>query len=158
MLINADTDTSAFQGADWVFTADVQPFTAAAGVSGGVSEAPAITAAPSVSGIARDGSTLTAANGIWSGSAPMAYGRQWRRCDAGGAACEDIAGATGNRYTATEADVGHALRVRVAASNGAGGAAASHRRPRPWPRSRPRSPAPPLRSTTRRRRSARRCT
>ncbi len=50
----------------------------------------------------------------------MAYARQWRRCDAGGTPATDIAGATGPRYTATEADVGHALRVRVGASNGGG--------------------------------------
>jgi hypothetical protein len=124
VLANADTDTTAFQGGDWVFSADAQPFTAAAGASGGVSEAPVNTAAPTVSGVARDGSQLTAANGAWSGSAPMAYARQWRRCDSDGGACTDIAGATGARYTATEADIGHALRVRVDASNGAGAAGA----------------------------------
>ena len=123
VLVNSDTDTSSFQGGDWVFSAEAQPFTAAAGVSAGVSQAPANTAPPTVSGVARDGSQLTAANGAWSGSAPMVYARQWRRCDSGGSACEDIGGATGARYTATEADIGHTLRVRVDASNGAGGAA-----------------------------------
>jgi hypothetical protein len=124
VLANADKDTTGFQGGDWVFSAEAQPFTAAAGVSGSVSEAPVNTAAPTVSGVARDGSQLTAANGAWSGSAPMAYLRQWRRCDSGGGACEDIASADGARYTATEADVGHTLRVRVDASNGAGNATA----------------------------------
>ena len=77
-----------------------------------------------MSGVARDGSQLTAANGAWSGSAPLAFARQWRRCDSDGSACADIAGATGARYTATEADIGHALRVRVDASNGADAAGA----------------------------------
>ena len=120
VLVNADTDTTAFQGGDWVFSADAQPFTAAVGVSGGVSEQPVNTAAPTVSGVARDGSQLTAANGAWSGSASMEYTRQWRRCDGGGNACVDIAAATGARYTATQADIGHTLRVQVTASNGAG--------------------------------------
>jgi hypothetical protein len=50
----------------------------------------------------------------------MAYARQWRRCDSVGNACVDIATATGKQYTATEADIGHALRVQVDASNGVG--------------------------------------
>jgi hypothetical protein len=54
----------------------------------------------------------------------MTYARQWRRCDSDGSACVDIAGATGKQYTATGDDIGHALRVRVDASNGAGDASA----------------------------------
>jgi hypothetical protein len=119
VLANADMDTTGFQGGDWVFSADAQTFTASAGASGSTSEAPVNTGAPTVSGVARDGSALSASNGTWTGSAPMQYGRQWRRCAGDGGGCEDIAGATGAQYMATEDDVGHALRVRVDASNDA---------------------------------------
>jgi hypothetical protein len=124
VLVNADTDTTKFEGGDWVFSHDAQLFTAAAGASGAASEAPANTAVPVVSGLPREGSQLTATNGTWSGSAPMAYTRQWLRCDSDGNGCEDITNANGPHYTATEADLGHALRVSVGASNGAGDASA----------------------------------
>ena len=117
VLVNSDTDTTKFEGGDWVFSADAQPFTASAGVSGGVLQAPANTAAPTVSGTARDGSQLTATNGAWSGSAPMAYARQWRRCDTGGSACADIDGATGAHYLLAPDDIGHTIRARVTAGN-----------------------------------------
>jgi hypothetical protein len=124
VLVNADTDTTAFQGGDWVFSADAQPFIAAAGVSGSTSATPANTTLPSVTGTPQDGQVLTARNGAWSGSAPMAYARQWSRCDGAGAGCADIPLATGMTYTATAADVGKTVRVRVDASNGAGNASA----------------------------------
>jgi RHS repeat-associated protein len=82
--------------------------------------APSNTTAPTISGAARDGETLTAAAGAWTGTAPIAYTRQWRRCDADGAACADIDGATGPSYLLAAADVGHRLRVVVTASNAAG--------------------------------------
>ncbi|MEA2310774.1 MAG: hypothetical protein QOE28_742, partial [Solirubrobacteraceae bacterium] len=118
VLVNADTVPVAFQGGDWVFAADGEPFSAAAGVSGAASETPANTTAPSITGVPRDGSRLTAANGVWSGSAPMTYARRWERCDSGGDACADVAGATAAGYTATEDDVGHRLRVAVTGGNG----------------------------------------
>ena len=40
VLANADTDTTKFEGGDWVFSADAQPFTAAAGGSGGIAQPP----------------------------------------------------------------------------------------------------------------------
>lgn len=39
---------------------------------------------------------------------------QWERCDAAGAACVDIGGATGASYLQTAADVGHTIRLRGA--------------------------------------------
>ncbi len=118
VLVNADTDTTAFQGGDWVFAADQQPFGAAAAASASTASAPVNTALPTVTGTPRDGSTLSAANGAWSGSAPMTYARQWRRCgDDTPASCDDIPGATAATYTATEQDVGQRVRVRVTASN-----------------------------------------
>jgi hypothetical protein len=86
--------------------------------------APANTSSPTVSGTAQQGQTLTATNGSWSGSTPMAYAHQWRRCNASGGACSDIGGATSASYTLAAADVGQTIRARVTASNSAGSAGA----------------------------------
>ena len=79
--------------------------------------APANTSAPDVSGTAEQGQTLNASAGSWSGSTPMAYGYQWRRCDASGGACTNVSGATGTSFTLAVDDVGATLRVRVTATN-----------------------------------------
>jgi hypothetical protein len=75
---------------------------------------------PTATGTARTGETLTAGNGTWSGTVPMTFTRQWRRCDADGLACADIGGATGTTYTLTDTDIGKRIRVRVTATNAAG--------------------------------------
>ena len=82
--------------------------------------APVGTAAPEITGIARDGETLTASPGTWTGTEPITYSYAWQRCDAAGASCDPIAGATGETYTAGAADVGSRLRVEVTATNAAG--------------------------------------
>ena len=56
--------------------------------------APSNTALPVVSGTAEVGQTLSASQGSWSGSTPMSFAYQWRRCDGSGAGCVDVAGAT----------------------------------------------------------------
>ena len=81
---------------------------------------PANSQPPAISGTARDGDTLTASTGTWSGSGPITFSYQWRRCDSGGSACADIPSATGSTYVLTPADVGKRLRVRVTATNSAG--------------------------------------
>ena len=79
--------------------------------------APANTVPPSVSGTFKEGSTLTAAPGTWSGSPAPTFTYQWQRCDATGGACVDLAGATSTTDAAVASDVGNTLRVKVTATN-----------------------------------------
>ena len=74
------------------------------------------------------------------------YAYQWQRCDADGANCVDIAGATDDTYTPTAADVGHTLRAEVTATNDAGSTTTTTPRARrcrrpPIPTTSPASPA-----------------
>jgi hypothetical protein len=80
-------------------------------------QAPASTAPPTISGTPQLGQTLTASPGSWTGPQPITLSYQWRRCDQFGGSCGDIAGAAGQTYQLTSADVGHSLRVRVTAKN-----------------------------------------
>jgi len=87
--------------------------------------APAATALPAISGTAAAGRVLTASTGSWSGTVPMTYGYRWQRCNATGASCVAVPGATGRSYTVSATDVKRTLRVVIAARNGAGSAAAT---------------------------------
>lgn len=78
---------------------------------------PVNTAVPDIDGTARAGERLSASTGRWTGTAPIDYGYQWQRCDAKGAGCANIAGATASGYVAGAADVGATLRVVVSAGN-----------------------------------------
>ena len=82
--------------------------------------APSNVTVPAVSGVARDDQTLTTTIGGWSGTAPLGYAVQWQRCDALGAGCVDIAGATAWSYVLTGADIGATVRSEVTATNAAG--------------------------------------
>jgi hypothetical protein len=86
---------------------------------------PAVSSPPSISGTAKQGQTLTAQPGTWTGTAPIAYAYAWQRCDGSGSGCVAIAGAGAASYTATSADVGSTLRIAVTATNSAGGATAT---------------------------------
>lgn len=86
--------------------------------------APANTSLPAVSGTARQGSTLQATTGSWSGS-PSSYAYQWRRCDSGGGACVAINGSGSPSYALVSADVGSTIRVAVTAASSAGSATAT---------------------------------
>lgn len=74
---------------------------------------------PSLSGTATEGQSLIASRGSWSG-APTSYAYQWQDCDSSGAGCVDVATATNSTYRLSASDVGHAVRVVVNATNGAG--------------------------------------
>jgi hypothetical protein len=78
--------------------------------------APTPVAKPTVDGTPQVGEVLTAKPGTWTdANAGLAY--QWQRCDASGAACADIAGATATTYTAADTDAGSTIRVEVTATN-----------------------------------------
>ena len=100
--------------------------TAASAPSAGVGiDPPVATADPDVAGTPVDGSTLTADPGTWTGTGPIDFDYQWQRCDAAGANCVDIAGATDETYTLDSDDVGSTVRVVVTGDNGEQGSAAS---------------------------------
>jgi hypothetical protein len=82
--------------------------------------APTNTSPPTIAGTARENETLTAHEGTWSGTAPIAYAYEWRRCNAAGADCSDIGSATSKTYVLQSSDVDRTLRVSVTASNSAG--------------------------------------
>jgi hypothetical protein len=82
--------------------------------------APKNTSPPTISGTAQEGQTLKADPGTWTGSTPMDFSYQWRRCGVGGGNCRNIGNATDNIYTLTSDDVGHRLRVLVTAVNSDG--------------------------------------
>lgn len=64
------------------------------------------------------GNAAFANNGTWRGGAGRAYAFQWQRCDALGAACADIAGATLRRLIVPPEAAGGTLRVSVTATSG----------------------------------------
>ncbi|HET9324714.1 MAG TPA: hypothetical protein VFO03_12615 [Gaiellaceae bacterium] len=81
---------------------------------------PANTTPPTISGTARDGDTLTAGEGAWTGTDPITFTYQWQRCDANGLNCANLAGATSGTYAVQTSDVNHRLRVGVTAKNTSG--------------------------------------
>ena len=72
--------------------------------------------------------------GAWEGGKPLTFTYQWRRCDAAGANCAPISGATAESYRPVSADVGHSLKVFVTATSAAGARTPRPFRPPPSPR------------------------
>jgi hypothetical protein len=92
--------------------------------SAATKDAPKNTKAPSISGTAQLDQTLTADPGTWSGTQPITFSYQWRRCDKQGNNCASIGGETARTYDIRTQDLGNTIRVRVAAKNGDGTARA----------------------------------
>lgn len=80
---------------------------------------PTIKTLPSISGTPEVGYVLSAFRGTWTGH-PTSFHFQWLRCDTAGNGCAAVPGANGRIYSLTNADLGHTLRVTVAARNGSG--------------------------------------
>jgi hypothetical protein len=94
-------------------------------VSSAPATAPRVTAFPAITGTPTVGATLAATNGTWTGTEPITYAYQWQRCDATGASCAAISGATAQTYKVTTTDQQNRLRVVVTGTNAAGSAAAA---------------------------------
>jgi len=78
---------------------------------------PVATTAPTMTGVARVGSVLTGAAGTWDGVPAPTLTLAWQRCNAAGAGCAPIRGATVSTYRATAADRGSTLRFAVTGAN-----------------------------------------
>lgn len=72
--------------------------------------------APNLLGSPEETKSLTVQRGTWTGTT-MTFTYQWQRCDAVGASCATLPGATGLSYSLGAADVGRTMRVRVSAAN-----------------------------------------
>ena len=80
------------------------------------SDRPWASARPSIGGIAAVGRELKPNLDVWAGDPVL--GRQWLRCDASGAGCADIPGATGDSYVPGDADIGHTIALRETGTEG----------------------------------------
>ena len=101
---------------------------ALAGTAGSAAQqqyGPSNTSPPTISGTPREGETLTANPGSWSGTGPIVFAYQWQRCGQNGANCSNIVGATAQTYRLTSPDVGRTLRVVVTATHATGSSTAT---------------------------------
>jgi len=95
-----------------------------AATAGPNADPPRNTAAPTISGTPREGATLRASPGSWSGTQPISYAYQWIRCNAQLGNCTPLRHKTSRHYALRAADVGRRLIVSVMAKNAAGGRSA----------------------------------
>jgi hypothetical protein len=91
---------------------------------GGDVAGPSHSAPPSIRGVARRGVRLTGSVGLWAGVGTLAYKYQWYRCNADGAHCSAIHGATKTTYRTVPADSGRMLGFTVRATDSTGTASA----------------------------------
>lgn len=85
--------------------------------------APTNTVLPAISGTVEDGATLTAFEGVWTGSPAFTY--QWQQDTAGNGTFANITGATAKTLPLVTGYVGNAIRVVVTGTNTAGSASAT---------------------------------
>lgn len=115
-LVQADVDRTVrvlvtARNADGPTTANSKPSPVI-----GDNAAPKVVSEPTISGAAAVGQELTANPGAWT-NIPDRYAYQWQQCDASGAGCAAIAGATGRVFGVRSADLGRTIRVEVTAIN-----------------------------------------
>jgi hypothetical protein len=94
--------------------------TATGAVLGRDVRGPASTVRPAITGVAETEAQLTASTGRWEGSGAIRYAYQWYRCDADGAHCSSVRGATTTTYTTVAADAGKTLGFTVRATDATG--------------------------------------
>ena len=82
----------------------------------GTELAPIAVTPPTITGTAQQGQTLTATPGTWT-AADATFTYQWEKCDAAGANCVAVAGATAQTYLVAPTDVGATFVVVVTAAN-----------------------------------------
>ena len=87
--------------------------------------APSPATPPSIVGAAQSGRALAAVPGTWAGGKPVSFAYQWQSCDAAGANCQPVPGATAEKYVPSAGDVGHSIVVVVTATSGQGAGSAS---------------------------------
>jgi hypothetical protein len=73
--------------------------------------------APSIAGTAQVPNTLQLVRPLWEATPDTRWTIQWRRCDAAGANCADIAGANGQVYKLGSDDIDQTVRVLSIATN-----------------------------------------
>ncbi len=87
---------------------------------------PRSRSAPRISGKTSVGHRLAAGRGKWTWT-PTKFRYQWLRCSASGSRCVAIKKASRATYRLAKKDAGHRLRLRVTATNAAGGRSATSR-------------------------------
>jgi hypothetical protein len=85
---------------------------------------PVPSTGPTVIGTAAAGKLLTGLSGTWAGFGNIAYKFQWYRCNAAGAACTSVHGATSPSYPLGLRDVGQTVGLAVLATDTTGTATA----------------------------------
>jgi hypothetical protein len=81
-------------------------------------------APPSISGTILPGQVLSAEDGSWVGTPPIAFSYQWLACAPLGG-CSEIPGATEQTHTVGAEEIGDSFEVTVTATNAQGSAAAT---------------------------------
>jgi hypothetical protein len=81
---------------------------------------PVANGRPTIAGTLEQGNRLTATAGTWAGSGTITYAYQWYRCDASGAHCSSVHGATKGTYTLVASDVGKSIGLTVRATDSTG--------------------------------------
>jgi hypothetical protein len=92
----------------------------AAGAAEATAAGPVASTGPTVIGSAAAGKLLTGLSGTWAGFGQIAYRFRWYRCNAAGASCRSVSGATSPTFKLGDRDVGQTVGLAVAATDKTG--------------------------------------